>query len=513
MKKENNLSQGIKKGVAKVILWLFLVLFFVLSFIVLAMQSSYVQTRVAQSGSEYLSEKLGYKVTVDKINIDWFDQITIIDLLVKNKDSSTFINTSELVMNYDIKQLISAQNILFNEVTLSNGKVMLKRDKGDDYFNIDYLIEAIQNLAGIPTDKIKKSPKYLLIDHIILEDMVFGIINNDQDSIEEGFNYNQFILNDLNAELYDFSSKRDTIQIQIEQLTAKDSASGLFLKNLRSDFEISQSKLALINLKLEINESIIQDSIIFTYNGMKNLSYFVDSVNIVADFKNSEIHAADLAFFAPYLNRYNEKINFSGGFKGKVKKFVTKDLELSFGQRSSIAGRLEMDGLPEISESFINFNLTSSTLVPDDLRQYVNDSLSNRKLGILGTTNFSGKFTGFTNDFVANGVFNTQLGRIESDINLKIPPETGITEYKGSISTFNFDLGKLIENDSMVQKVQMTGSINGRGLTLATANLKLNANINLIGINGYDYQNIKTNAQLAKEFFNGKININDQNRS
>ncbi|MBK6266339.1 translocation/assembly module TamB [Marivirga sp. S37H4] len=509
MKKEKNLTQGIKKGVAKVILWLFLILFFTLSFIVLAMQSSYVQTRVAQMGSDYLSDKLGFEVTISKINVDWFDQITISDLGIKNTDQSPFINTKELVVNYDIKELLTAQNILLNDVTLSNGNVMMIRKKGDDYFNIDYLIEAIRNLTDMPTDSVARAPKNLLINHIILEDLVFGIINYDRDSIQEGFNYNQFILTDLNAEVHDFSSRRDTIQMQIERLTAIDSASGLLLKNIQSDFEISQSKLALTNLKLEINESIIQDSLILTYNGMPNLSYFVDSVNIAADFKNTEIHAADLAYFAPYLKRYDEKITLSGNFKGKVKNFVARNLNLSFGQSSSIAGRLEMDGLPEISESFINFNLSNATLSPQDLKQYVRDSLTNKKLDILGTTSFSGKFIGFTNDFVANGVFNTKLGRIESDINLKVAEKTGNTEYKGSISTYNFDLGTLMENDSLVQKLQMTGNINGKGLTLATANLKLNANISLIGINGYEYQNITTNAQLAKEFFNGKLTVND----
>lgn len=508
MKKEENLTQGIKKGIAKVILWLFLILFFVLSFIVLAMQSSYVQTRVAQMGSNYLSEELGYEITIDRINIEWFDQIKISKLNIKNKDKAQFITANELTVNYDIKQLITAQNILFDDVTLADARVMLIKNKGDDYFNIDYLIEAIRELSASSSPSTAQQ-KNLLIQHIVLEDVQLGIINNDQDSIKEGFNYNQFVLNDLNGDIYDFSSRRDTIQMRVEELSAVDSASGLFLKNIKTQFEISQSKLALTELKLEINESIIQDSIILTYNGMSNLSYFVDSVNVVADLKNTTLYAKDLAFFAPYLNRYKEKVVISTNFKGKVKNFVAKNLNLTFGEKSSLSGRLEMDGLPEISESFINFNLNNATLAPEDLQQYVNDSLAINKLQTIGTIDFSGNFIGFTNDFVANGVFNTQLGRVESDVNLKIADDATQSEYSGSIATYNFNLGTLLENDSLIQKIQMTGDVNGKGLTLESANLKLKANINLIGINGYEYQNIKTNAQYGKEFFNGEITIND----
>ncbi|GAA5028476.1 DUF490 domain-containing protein [Marivirga lumbricoides] len=472
------------------------------------MQSSYVQTRVAKMGSNYLSEELGYEITIDRINIEWFDQIKISQLDIKNKDKAQFISINELLVNYDIKQLITAQSILFDDVTLSGARVMLIKDKGDDYFNIDYLIEAIRELTTSSSSS-GSQPKNLLIQHIVLEDVKLGIINNDQDSIPEGFNYNQFILNDLNGNVYDFSSRRDTIQMRVEELSAVDSASGLFLKNIKTQFEISQSKLALTELKLEINESIIQDSIVFTYNGMPNLSYFVDSVNVVADLKNTTLYARDLAYFAPYLNRYNEKVVISTNFKGKVKNFTARNLDLTFGERSSLSGRLEMDGLPEISESFINFNLNNATIAPEDIRQYINDTLAVSKVRTIGTIDFSGNFIGFTNDFVANGVFNTQLGRVESDVNLKINDDATQTEYSGSISTYNFNLGALLENDTLVQKIQMTGDVNGKGLTLESANLKLKANINLLGINGYQYQNIKTNAQYGKEFFNGEITIND----
>jgi hypothetical protein len=509
LKEEKNISQGIKKGIAKVILWLFLLLFFTLSIVVLAMQSSYVQTRVAQAGSEYLSDKLGFAFTIDRINIDWFDQVTISGLEVKSRDDKDFIKVQELVINYDIKKLISVQNIFFDDVTLSNGNVMLIRNKGDDYFNIDYLIEAINNLTTSKDKKSNTDPKNLLIQHIILDEIRLGIINNDLDSISEGFNYNQFILNGLNAELYNFSSKRDTIKMEINRLTARDSISGLLIKNIEADFEISQSKLALSRLNLQINESIIRDSIVLTYNSMKNLSYFVDSVNVAANFKNTILHAKDLAFFAPYLGRYTEKINLTTKFRGKIKNFTARNLDLKFGENSAFNGRLEVDGLPKTSEAFIDLNLNSAKLAPEDLKQYVNDSLTNRRMRSLGTINFFGNFIGFPKDFVANGVFETRLGRVESDINLKTSDNVALTQYKGSLSTYNFDLGAFLEEDSLFQRVQMTGNINGVGITLATANIQLNANISLLGIYGYDYQNIVTNARLSKEFFNGKLNIKD----
>jgi len=509
LKEEQNITQGIKKGIAKAILWVFLILFFSMSVLVLAMQSSKVQTKVAQYGSEYLSEKLGFDISIEKINIEWFDQITLSGLYVKNKDYSTFINLESIWIVYDIKQLINDENILFDNLQLENGRIMIIREKGDDYFNIDYLIEAIRNLSASKNDSSSSSAKNLLIRKASLSNIKLGVINLDTDSIKEGFNYNQFVLHDLNADLNDFSSRADTIAMQINQLSAVDSVSDLTIHHLNSNFEISQSRLSLTELNLELNKSTISDSIVFNYKSMNNLSYIIDSVNINANFKNSIIYTEDLALFAPYVKKYNDKINISGNFNGKIKRFKANDLNMKFGNSSSIEGKVRIDGLPNFSESFIDLDLTNSSLTPDDLKQYVNDSISYQRIQNFGITNFRGSFIGFPTDFVADGVFTSPLGRVESDLNLKIAQNSKESTYKGSLSTYNFDLGKFLDADSIFQKVQMTGNIQGSGFTLADAKLNLNATISLIGINGYEYQNITTNAELASEFFNGKLNIND----
>jgi hypothetical protein len=509
LKEEKNITQGIKKGVAKAILWVFLILFFSLSVIVLAMQSYTVQTKVAQYGSEYLSKELGFEISIKKINIEWFDQINLSGLYVKNKDSSTFIDIQSLWIDYDIKQLINDKSVLLDNLRLEDGRVMLIRDKGDNYFNIDYLVEAIKNLASPKNDSSLRTAKNLLIREASLSNIILGVANLDSDSIKEGFNYNQFVLHDLNADLKNFSSKADTIQMKLERLTAIDSVTDLTIHNLNSNFEISQSRLSLTDLNLQVNKSTITDSVVLNYNSISDLSYIIDSVNIEANFKNSIIYAEDLAFFAPYVKKYDEKINLSGKFSGKVKRFKAINLNMQFGNSSFITGNVKIDGLPNFSESFIDLDLTNSSLVPADIEQYINDSIAFVRIQNFGITNFRGSFIGFPSDFVADGVFISPLGRVESDLNLKISKDSRSSTYKGSLATYNFNLGKFLEADSIFQKVQMNGNIQGSGFTIETAKLKLNANISLIGINGYDYQNISTNAELASGFFNGKLEIND----
>src|SRR5690606_30502299 len=57
----------------------------------------------------------------------------------------------------------------------------------------------------------------------------------------------------------------------------------------------------------------------------------------------------------------------------------------------------------------------------------------------------------------------------------------------------------------------MQGNIVGSGFQLENAEFDLKATITKLGIKGYEYRNINTDARMAKEFFQGQLSINDPN--
>ncbi|MFM7852242.1 MAG: translocation/assembly module TamB, partial [Flammeovirgaceae bacterium] len=130
----------------------------------------------------------------------------------------------------------------------------------------------------------------------------------------------------------------------------------------------------------------------------------------------------------------------------------------------------------------------------------------------LGDFSLNGMFQGYISDFVADGDFVGSLGRIKSDINLKINPNNITTSsYSGSLALFDFDLGKYFNDPEDFQKVTLTGKVQGTGLTESTADFVLNGKVSSIGIRKYNYKNISTNARFAKQLFNGKLTIDDPN--
>ena len=265
------------------------------------------------------------------------------------------------------------------------------------------------------------------------------------------------------------------------------------------------------DLNADLGESFIGDSIVFQYNDIRGFSSFNDSIDIQANLKNTKIYSKDLALFAPYLNRYDEHYEVSGQFSGTVNQFNMRGFELLFGNNSKLQGNISMDGLPEFEETFIRAKFSESRVNVYDIRQYISPAAFERASKFGGTV-INANFLGFPTDFVADGSFATSIGNFDSDINLKINNENrDESTYSGKLSTTNFNLGVLIDQEKYVQFLDMNGEIIGKGLSVETADFNLNATIDKIGVNNYDYTNIETDGRFAKELFIGKMFIKDPN--
>jgi hypothetical protein len=178
---------------------------------------------------------------------------------------------------------------------------------------------------------------------------------------------------------------------------------------------------------------------------------------------------------------------------------------------TQLTGSLEMDGLPEINETFIFLSLRQSRIDFTELEFLLNETILSR-LEPLGALGFRGQFIGYPTDFVATGDFTSKIGKISSDINLKLDEQSiDQSVYSGKLTLSDFDLGAYLDDTLNFQKVNVSGEIKGRGLTKETADFSLNGEISSIGIRGYPYKNIVTNARFASQFFKGELKINDPN--
>ena len=200
---------------------------------------------------------------------------------------------------------------------------------------------------------------------------------------------------------------------------------------------------------------------------------------------------------------------FSGEAKGYVKNFTTRNLDVRYGKNTHIVGNINVEGLPNIKESFVEMRLQPSVIDGRDIRKYM-PAKGWPYVQRLGTVKLRGQFLGFYNDFVANGSFNTALGNVVSDVNIKFKTDPQFSNYEGQVKTTGFELGKFLGDQSTVRDIAFSGRVEGVGFTPTGARLRANATVQSIWLNGYRFRNITTNGQFSRETFEGKLAINDR---
>ncbi|AHM63078.1 hypothetical protein D770_24165 [Flammeovirgaceae bacterium 311] len=502
-------SQDKKNRFGKVVLVVVSLWVVLIGGLVLALQFPYVQTRAVQYLTGWLSEKTGYPVQIGRVAISWLDELQLDDVRVWDDQDSLMIGIDQLQVDFNMISLLQSPTPRVDGVKLMRPYVQLIKNGPDSGMNINRFIRNIQDLLPAKKNKTSKNIPFVIED-VQIVDGRFAFIDPHKDTLRETFDYNHFHLRNINASTGDFTILGDTIRSDISFLTAFAPYYNFNIDTLTTDFIYSNTGILFDKLHLRAGNSTLNDSVVFRYRDQETLEYFQDSVHIYARLRNSVLDKQELAIFIPALETYGDTYRISGDMEGHISQFDVNQLDLRFGENSRLKGFISLDGLPNIMETFIELDLANSYLHPNDLRPYIDDVVYENMLR-LGNMQFSCQFLGFPSDFVANGTFNTWLGLIRSDINLKLHEEMVRSTYSGNLSLSDFQLGRFFERTDLFGTVTGQGSIEGQGLSLETADLRLNANIQHMVINGYPYKNIKTDGHLAKSFFEGKLSVSDPN--
>ena len=465
-----------------------------------------IQNYIVDKATTYLTENTGYRTEIGYANIKWFNSVALDNTRIYDENNIVMIGIDELVVTFSLSDLLGKKDIRTKEAWVKGADVNL-RDHSTGGLNIDEWADRIANL-GSSDQPVSSEPGEFVIDQITLLDSRFSISNSSQDSLKEGFDYNHFQLVDLNADLLNLKSIRDTFQLDVKKLSTRDLQSGLTIDNLETFFRNSSHGLVFFDLDLKMGKSHITDFIELSHERPSQMAYFVDSVDIKADFDHSVIHTDELGYFVPELKNENQSIELTGLFQGRINSFYSDNFEIKYAENTNLKGSVDIEGLPNINQTIFDLTLDQSTLKATDIKQYIGPEafrISNK----FGLIRMSADFEGFLNDFVAQGTFNTRIGKLESNTQIRIE-EGELPYYRGDLYLENFNLGNFTEVSNF-QKINMDGRIEGTGFTLETATFQLDAVIPKIGINNYEYTNIETDGAFAEAFFQGQIDVNDPN--
>ncbi len=481
------------------------VLFVVLSFLIL--QVRVVQESLLERYTKKLTTATGFPVTFESFYFSWWDYLHLEGLQVKDPENNVLLAAQTLHIKFDLVSLYAHGDINVDGAALDGARVQLKNISSDSTqrLNLNVWIERIKQAfsSGKPGGTSVK----INIGELSVSNSQFTYANGKEKLSAGRFDPSNLQFDISDGLLSNFKVIGDTTQFVVQNLQAIEAHSQLSIQKLQTFFRYSQKALEFYHLDLETGKSRLADTLVFSYHASSDLSDFTKKVRMDLRLKDTRLDPAELQKLTGAATLL-EELAISGHIRGRVGRLSARNLEVRTGQ-SILKGRADFDGLPTLRETFINLAITEGQVNIHDLAPLL-PPRSLQFLQNLRRFRVAGNFVGFLNDFVADAEIFSPAGTIFSDLNLKIDPERlEQTTYRGNLKLIDFDLGTFSKDTVAFQRVTMDGAIEGRGITLATANFKLNGSIPSIGIFRYNYTNIETNAQFAREYFNGKLTIND----
>ncbi|MBC8154108.1 MAG: translocation/assembly module TamB [Bacteroidetes bacterium] len=491
----------------------------VLVSVVIGLQMPAVQTKVVQKLADYASRKMRFPISIGYVSLKWFDTLTLEDVRVRDRHNEPMITVKRLEVTYDLSLRTlwdsTAHSPRLNGVLLYQPDVRLIRNGVDGETNIEEFIARIEELTGDPNAPHSDVHTPFVIPKATIADGTFTLTDPREPPVtnRNRFDQDHFTIDHVNGNVKNFTLLGDSIYANVSRLRGIDRHSTLRLHRLDTRFLYCNTKLQLADLYARINTSTIRNELVFTYRHPRAFSHFNSQVTMRARLRGTVITSTDLGYFSDYIRDLRDVWALTTDFRGTVENFKLSRTDLRFGPggRNRLAGDISFRGLPDIDRTTVNFGFSPSTVNMADLRQYYPDADFNNTIRPFGTVAFNADFVGAFDNFRTVGTFNTALGGVAGDLNLKLATKRTETMYTANVKADKFALGQLLGQPALFQSLDGEGRISGRGTSLNTADLDVNAQLSRFGLNGYDYRNLTVLGNLQKAFFNGKVSVRDEN--
>lgn len=497
-------------------------------FLAFAIRTSWFQTWAAQQVASYLSDEWGTDVSIEKVDIVFFDQVDIEGIYVADKINDTLLYSG--LIHADIADWsLSESFVTIERAELTDAFCYLRKYKGDTTFNFQHIVDYF---ASDEPEDTSKSAFEVNVNTIALNNVNFIYQDQNAEPAKYGMDFSNLHFQNLSGEFSQFGLLGDSISLNISGLQFKEH-SGFTLAELSTDVLYCPELASLKNLKLGFNNSLlIADYFeLQTPKGGEEFSDFVEEVRFNAHIHSSRVSLADVAFFVPDIWGMDDVVRLENvEIKGPVHGMRLKNTRITMLDHTLIAGDFQIPDLDEMSSAIFSEQIdTFRTSVSDiealNLSPFLEDGEKHLELPssyerahiILLT---DGHFDGGIEDFVVDGDLRSGLGNVHSQHGIRFHKmDDGLYYYDGpdgnphgqDLIVENVNLRALSGNPTLGE-ISGYLDISGKGFSEKDLNIDFTGNLSKIGLDGYNYHGIKVKkGNFTDNVFTGVIDIEDDN--
>ncbi|MCD6090114.1 MAG: translocation/assembly module TamB domain-containing protein [Bacteroidales bacterium] len=480
------------------------------------LRNNVVQTYLARTAAIHLSKYLDAQVKIDRLSVSAFFTLKAKGIEINDLQNNPLIHLKSIYLSTNLFKAFKS-GVAINMLDIDSANVFIREYTGEKNLNIVRLFRKFHNQEiGVEDSLAQSSSDFRLkVNQLDIHNshFIYQIEENIKQS-EFGINYSDIDLQALDISLRNISMFNDSLNMVIRHISAKEK-SGFQIDHFEGDFIIFKEGMRLNYAFFEAPNSNLEFNLNFDYPNWTSYKHFVEEVSLSGEILEGQVNTNDIAFFAPVLEGMNNPFKLKGIISGPLRKLRMRNILLTLGYETSFAGSIQMTGLPNILETFINLRIRDfSTSIRDiQLFQlpggYQLDQLPDVATSI-GAINIKGNFTGFYNDFVSNADFYTNIGQLATDVQFSNNAERDIIEYKGDFQARHFNLGSFLDKKEYFGNADFDLNVKGEGLDMEHLYANVQGKINSFQFKDKQFDDIGINGLFQEKQFTGDISINDE---
>jgi hypothetical protein len=447
-----------------------------------------------------ISKRPDFKLALDKITL------SKIDILYDNKDSK---------LNSGIR--LGNLNLAVNEINLN------KQFLDFDTFEVKNLSGNLRlgaqdkqiDAPDLDTTAIKQAGWKVKLNKTDLENIAFKFDDMQSKPKTKGLDYAHLDLSRFNFKAEKLYYGNDTISGNIKTLTVNEK-SGLQIQAFKTDFFYGPKNASLENLYLKTPQTLVQDKVKAQYKSLESLQKDLGNLAIDANLKQSKIGFKDILLFVPDLQKTNPFksspnaiLYVDSRVSGKVKDLTISKFEMSGIGTTKVSLSGKIAGLPDAQKAYYDLNIKKISSTSKDINLFVPAGTIPKNIQLPSQLSLQGKFKGSVQNFKTNLALNSSFGNAKVDalFDQRIKKKE---KYDANVSLQEFDLGRLIKNDS-IGKITLKAKVKGNGLDPKTANAFVDGIVQKAVFNRYAYKDLTLKGNIENGSFAVKSGMEDPN--
>lgn len=447
--------------------------------------------------------------------------IELVNKVVKKVDSS--INESAALPVFEVQDFYFEQVKLKYQDELSTTKaiadlndlgfVNLKVDLGKSSYSADEarLKKSKVIFAFQPKPKLKDtikrdtiagtpSPLAVMIKKVNFTDNSIQF-DNLTAKAQAGLDFNHLKISRLNFGADSLSYSAQGAKANVTNGSFKDK-SGFQLDVLKGNAIYNDREIRLSNLILKTPNTSIQNNTLLNFTSIEDLSKHPEKVKLSLVLKNTVIGLKDATFFSNAIpaNYADKKLNVNASVNGYLNNIQIPKLQINGLSNTEIDISGSAKGLPEMNKLHLDLKLNKVRITKSDLLVLIPKKSLPPSLNLPNVIDAAGVFKGSLTKFNTNINVRTDLGA--ADLKVQLSGPKGREKYVADVSLNDFNLGKLLKQDTVLGRVTLKANVVGTGLDPKKIDAKLKSTVTSAYYNKYTYRNLKLDGTYVNQVVN-----------